>query len=195
MTRREILTGTVAATALAGLASSSRAAVHVPEIIAGDDRLSQESAEGFRLLLDAAKHRANLVVVAGGQLKSHEGLPALRDRILHGACVVWESHAFPSDTADQHVFGVRCSPKIIDSDELYVWYRWPQATLVRKFETITSVECDPGEAIASYAGVPIGMKRGFGRGGIVFLGSMLGPHLKAGDPDAWRLGAALIGPW
>jgi hypothetical protein len=36
------------------------------------------------------------------------------------------------------------------------------------------------------------MKRRIGRGGIVFLGSMLGPNLHAEEPEAHRIATALL---
>ena len=143
------------------------------EIISGTDCLSQESAAGFRLLLNSVRPANGMLIVCG---PSAPGGAA--DRANRGE---WILHELSPD------------PVISDaSDGLFVRYDWPHTALVRTFLGRTPLPCSEEEVIARYAGVPVAMKRRIGRGGVVVLGSMLGPSLYAQDREAHRLAAAMI---
>lgn len=167
-TRREFLQGalTVPFAAAAERSTGLR-------IIAASDCLSQESAAGFQSVL-AGSHAANLIVLCGAIAFP----PRLHAEAEKGAWVVWEMS--PS-------LGITVSP-----GDLYVRYKWPHVRLTRSFLRVIPLRCTETEAIAHYRGTPVALKRRIGRGGIVVLGSMLGPNLRAEEPEAGALAAAIF---
>jgi hypothetical protein len=66
----------------------------------------------------------------------------------------------------------------------YVNYAWPRKTKVRDFSRVTPVSAKTGDIIGSVGAVPVALKRRMGKGILIFLGSPLGPALRAGDPEA-----------
>jgi len=76
----------------------------------------------------------------------------------------------------------------------YVSYLWPRETQVRDFSRAIPVAASAGEVIAKVGTLPVALKKGIAQGTLIFLGSPLGPALRAGDREAlsWlRLVAAL----
>ena len=68
----------------------------------------------------------------------------------------------------------------------YVDYTWPRPAKVRDFSRVVPLGRQAGEVIAWVDGVPVALKRPGGRGNLIFLGSLLGPALWAGDAQARR---------
>jgi hypothetical protein len=66
----------------------------------------------------------------------------------------------------------------------YVSYVWPRETRVRDFSRAIPVSASDGDVIGNVGALPVALKRRFGRGTLIFLGSPLGPALRAGDPEA-----------
>ena len=66
----------------------------------------------------------------------------------------------------------------------YIEYVWPHATKVRDFSRVVPVGGKPSEVIAWVRGIPVALKRPFGRGMLLVLGSPLGPALWSGDAEA-----------
>jgi hypothetical protein len=66
----------------------------------------------------------------------------------------------------------------------YVNYLWPQETRVRDFSRVIPVSASAGEVIGKVGALPIALKRSTAKGTLIFLGSPLGPALRAGDPEA-----------
>jgi hypothetical protein len=159
------------------LAAASLTPAAGPRIFAAPDCLSQESAKGFWPVLHA-HGPANLIVVCGAI--TH---PRVYAAAVSGAWILWEMPPFRS----QSFPAVALSP-----GDLYIRYQWPQAALTRAFSRMIPVDCSPAEAIAHYRGVPVAMRRRVGRGGIVYLGSMLGPNLRADEPEAHQLAKAIF---
>jgi hypothetical protein len=90
----------------------------------------------------------------------------------------------------------RHSSKKLDSHASfpYVTYLWPRETKVRDFSRVIPVSATNGDVIGKVGGLPVALKRRMAKGTLVFLGSPLGPALRAGDSEAlsWlRLVAAL----
>jgi len=170
-TRREFLSDALAAP----IALSTVAAG--PRILAGPDCLSQESAAGFRSVLPVSR-TANLILLCSATMP-----PRLHAAAVNGAWIVWEISPF----ASRNSFAITDSP-----GDLYVRYLWPHAALTRSFSRVIPVRCAEEEAIAHYRGRPVAMKRRIGRGGIVFLGSMLGPNLRSGEREARALAKAIF---
>ncbi|MDQ2776577.1 MAG: hypothetical protein M3Y57_16915 [Acidobacteriota bacterium] len=74
----------------------------------------------------------------------------------------------------------------------YVSYTWPVRQLLRTFEAITPLCCEPGETIAFFEDQPVCAKKQVGEGGVVYLGTMLGPGLFAEEREAHALGSAMV---
>lgn len=171
-------------------------------VLGGADCLSQESAEGYRRaagrngLSDVGPSGADLVFVAGGSGLSPEDWRRLRARAIGGAWIVWELAGYAStdeSRAAQEIFDVRLSGQPLDAG-LYLSYLWPTRTLIRRFGSVQPVVCRRNEAIARVEESTVAMRRRMGRGGLVFLGSMLGPHLRAEDREAEDLFRSLLRP-
>jgi hypothetical protein len=66
----------------------------------------------------------------------------------------------------------------------YVDFTWPLAATVRDFSRVVPLASGAGEIIARVNGMVVGLKRRFGRGNLIMLGSPLGPALWTGDIEA-----------
>jgi hypothetical protein len=66
----------------------------------------------------------------------------------------------------------------------YVDYLWPRETKVRDFSRVIPVSATTGDVIGKVGGIPVALKRRIGQGTLIFLGSPMGPALRAGDPQA-----------
>jgi hypothetical protein len=76
----------------------------------------------------------------------------------------------------------------------YVNYLWPREIKVRDFSRVIPVSARSEDVIGKVAALPVALKKPTAKGTLIFLGSPLGPALRAGDPEAlsWlRLLAAL----
>jgi hypothetical protein len=74
----------------------------------------------------------------------------------------------------------------------YVTYRWPVETHVRDFSSVIPVSATTGHAIAHWGKLPVAWSRHVGAGMLVFIGSPIGPAVRAGDSDAHSLLRSLI---
>ncbi len=201
-TRREMLFN-LSAAAVAGVLArhSSVGATVQPEILDEPHCLSQESAKGFRLLLsrNTPLSRNVIILPASRELSRQTGLQ-LRRQVEAGAWLILESGlAFvPREEviAQIHVlrdvFGLIAKPPV-EYPGGYIEYTWPVPRLVRDFSMITPIECGRNEEIAYSRGLAVGAKRSVGKGGIIFLGSMLGPALLVEEREAHELGRAMLG--
>src|SRR5437899_3938736 len=91
--------------------------------------------------------------------------------------------------ADDDLFASRSSPhrrKTIDGRQAipYVRYVWPREIMVRSFTRVIPVSAKLGEVIGWVVSLAVASKRPVGRGTLIFLGSPLGPALRASDPEA-----------
>ncbi len=66
----------------------------------------------------------------------------------------------------------------------YVNYVWPRKTKVRDFSRVIPVSAKVGDVIGTVGALPVALKRRMDKGILIFLGSPLGPALRAGDPEA-----------
>jgi len=123
----------------------------------------------------------------------------LRVLMDQGAWVIWERAAgFETTVAADELLGNALGIAIrrcvrVKSNE-YVHYRWPATAMVRAFHQVSLLNCSADEMVAEYDGVPVAMKRAYGNGGLILLGSMLGPGIRAGEPQALQVVQALFRP-
>ena len=179
LTRRQILEQTLALPVLFPLNPRFGEA----HLVAEDNHLSRESAEGFRrVIAERTVVSRPFVVFAGATGSSPALVMKLRLFMQRGGWVVWEQapQAFPDHNQPAR--------------ELYVRYSWPIETLVRSFGNPATLSCSPQEVIACFDGKPVAYRRPVGKGGWLHLGSMLGPHLRSGDREAQELARALVAP-
>ena len=174
-TRRELLRNALVVPLAAAAGPLAR-----PRIIAGRDCLSQESAEGFQSVLPASA--GNVIVLCGLSC-----VDQFRAEAANGAWIICDPSPFAMDRA-----AISGPGGELHGSELYVRYRWPHMALIRRFSRVIPISCPDAEAIAHYRGTPVALRRRVGRGGIVFLGSMLGPPLRAEDREARALAAAIF---
>ena len=66
----------------------------------------------------------------------------------------------------------------------YVHYQWPSETKVRDFSRVVAVLAQAGKAIGKLGDLSVAWKTRVGAGTLIFLGSPMGPALRAGDLDA-----------
>jgi hypothetical protein len=66
----------------------------------------------------------------------------------------------------------------------YVNYLWPQETKVRDFSRAIPVLPREGNVIGRVGALPVALKKRVAEGTLIFLGSPMGPALRAGDPEA-----------
>ena len=66
----------------------------------------------------------------------------------------------------------------------YVNYVWPLETKVRDFSRVIPVSAKVEDVVGRVGALPVALKRRVDKGILIFLGSPLGPALRAGDPEA-----------
>jgi hypothetical protein len=66
----------------------------------------------------------------------------------------------------------------------YVSYRWPSEAHIRDFSRVVPISAKHSDVIATLDTVPVAVRRRVGMGTLIFLGSPLGPALRAGDLEA-----------
>jgi hypothetical protein len=204
-TRREVLFNIASAPWAAALVERPRKRVYAqPEIIHEAHCLSEESANGFRLLvtrngLGSNAFSPKVIIVPGARQLSRETGRELLRHVAGGAWLILESglcfiprrEAVEQIRVLRDVFGLEVQAPLANCGE-YVEYAWPLHRLVRDFSMFTPVMCSPEERIAELGGAAVCVKRRVGNGGIIFLGSMLGPGLLAEDREAHQVGSAML---
>ncbi len=177
-------------------------------IVSELDCLSEESAAGYRFAIERHKPRfpvsGRTLVFAAGRTISKDRLLSLHSLAISGAWLVWENSPSIRDEQElihqqelfRNIFDLRLArPRGVEhgaGNASYIRYDLPRPAMIRTFLRVTPIECPPEQAIAYYEGEAIAARKRLGRGGIIFLGSLLGPHLQAEDRDASRLAVALL---
>jgi hypothetical protein len=175
-----------------------------PEIIPEPHCLSEESARGYRKLVQANQPtNAPVVILPASCQLSPENARDLLQRVWRGSWLILESgvaFSSPENSGSQTrtlagVFGLRVHDPITLSrrEASYITYMYPQRIMVRTFGAITPVTCATAERIAEFAGITVAARRPMGNGGgIIFLGSILGAGLLAQEREAYEAGCALL---
>lgn len=144
-----------------------------------------------RVLLDLVQRGTRLVLESGTGFLSSAETAAQQSMLLR--CFELEVEP-PVDLwsgrlADEGLFARRSSPhrrKTIEGRQSipYVRYVWPREILVRDFTRVIPVSAKRGEVIGWAGSLAVGSKRPAGKGTLIFLGSPVGPALRASDPEA-----------
>lgn len=210
LTRRELLAGIASAPFIGALNPRPPAVRGLQvEIVVEPHSMSQESARGFqRLLATEARSMharpSNLIILPGTrQLTSQNAVEMLNGAVAgrwlimeSGLCFLQKSAVTTQTRILRAVFDFEVGdPAPVSNSEpraAYVQYTWPHSALVRDFSSITPVACSPAESIAQFEGVTVCAKRRIGKGGIILLGSMLGPGLFADEREAVEIGSAML---
>lgn len=74
----------------------------------------------------------------------------------------------------------------------YVDFTWPVAAKVRDFSRVVPLASGAAQIIGRVKGLVVGLKRPFGLGNLIVLGSPLGPALWAGDSAALQWLRAVV---
>ena len=74
----------------------------------------------------------------------------------------------------------------------YVEYRWPVRAHMRDFSRVLPVSAANGRAIAFWGAAPVAWSKSVAAGTLIFLGSPLGPALRAGDEEAAELFRSIV---
>jgi hypothetical protein len=198
LSRRDvIMTATAAPFLLARGKSPERG--HV-EFVQERHSLMEESSRGFRDLLKESNSPRTKVIIAAGARKMQSAVGRdLLQRVRSGWTLIFESGLCFSSQGDcdaqarmlLEVFGWRILPRGAAGID-YVHYSWPLEQQVRTFAAVIPLVCREGEAIATWRGIPVCARQRIGRGCAIYLGSMLGTGLFAGEREALALGRALL---
>lgn len=144
-----------------------------------------------RMLLDLVQGGTRLVLESGAGFLSAAETAAHQGMLLRcfGLDVEPPVDLWSGKLADDGLFASRTSPhrrKTIDATQSvpYVRYVWPREIMVRDFTRVIPVSAKRGEAIGWAGSLAVGSKRPVGKGTLIFLGSPLGPALRASDPEA-----------
>lgn len=167
----------------------------------GHDCLLRESLAGFCGMGIPVRHApmdgndCRFCVVPGVGWLSEEFARQLSAFTRGGGWVVFESAAGFGGFEDQRRmlaghFGIRIQPPVdlwANGTAPYIDYRWPVRERVRDFSRVTPIFAEGVEIIGSAGALPVAARRG----GLIFLGSPLGPALLAGDREAQAWFSAL----
>jgi hypothetical protein len=97
---------------------------------------------------------------------------------------LWSSHSPKPLSAKSATIQPRKSNQFGHAQIPYVTYDWPHETRVRDFTRAIPVSAKTGRAIAHLGHFAVAWRKQIGRGSFIFLGSPIGPALRAGDPEA-----------
>ena len=157
-------------------------------IVPGCGAMDPAIASTLSDLLEAGTHV--LLESGAGFLSPAEFI--VHQRILHhhfdiavGPPVDLWAEKSADATLSTHLSGRRPSKKLDRHASIpYVNYLWPRETKVRDFTRVIPVSAKVGDVIGTVGALPVALKRCTAQGTLIFLGSPLGPALRAGDSEA-----------
>lgn len=209
LTRRRVM-WMVAGSAI-GLSGHSRSGVSV--LLDTRNGLAQESAAGYRRVLDHAGHPVETaydvsschfqtVLVPAGRAATEHDFFVLRQLAKTGHHVLVESGLAFMDVPEvrqqvalaKKFLGFSIAPHGLASAQstLYLEYHWPVNVMVRQFGPPACVNGPHCRSIARIHGRSVAAVRSLGSGKITFLGSPLGPALLAEDREATAVARWLL---
>jgi hypothetical protein len=157
-------------------------------IVPGLGSIDTAMAEALSSLLDAGTH---VLLESGAAFLSPSEFSAHQEILFHyfdievGTPVDLWSRKSADDAFLRHRPQRQPGKKLNNPESIpYVNYSWPRLTSVRDFSRVLPVSAKPGDVIGRVGELPIALKRRTSGGMLIFLGSPLGPALRAGDPQA-----------
>jgi hypothetical protein len=105
---------------------------------------------------------------------------------------VWSHSTSRTANVGGKNLGARNMRSIGHAQVPYVVYRWPREVHVRDFSRVIPVSAVNGRAIARWGEIAVAWRKRIGAGTLIFVGSPIGPALRAGDADAASLFCSLI---
>lgn len=156
--------------------------------------LSQESASAYSALLpQLSPPRHSVFLLPGIKRLSLDRALALCRALDAGSSVLIEcglAFSTPSEIEQQRrilrdTFGIQLgSPPLVAADPHHPYVAFSSQNMVRSFGLTFPAFSNCGEPLAYFSETPVVLKTRAGKGTLIFLGAMLGPHLEASDPDA-----------
>jgi hypothetical protein len=160
-------------------------------IVPGLGPIDPAMAKTLSSLLDAGTH---VLLESGAGFLSPSEFTAHQEALFHyfdievGAPVDLWSKKSADDALLRHRTQRQPSRKLNRPESIpsipYVNYSWPRQTSVRDFSRVIPVSARAGDVIGRVGVLPIALKKRTSGGMLIFLGSPLGPALRAGDPQA-----------
>jgi hypothetical protein len=145
----------------------------------------------MRLLFDLLEAGTHVLLESGAGFLSPADFAAHQEMLHHWFDLAVEPPVdlWSGKCADERLFAHRSRQhqrNKVDSRESipYVNYTWPRETRVRDFSRANPVSANVGDVIGRVGPLPVAMKRRLANGTLIFLGSPLGPALRAGDWEA-----------
>jgi hypothetical protein len=205
LTRRNLLLSALGAPLLASQPLYNHSTNQGIEFLIESHFLAVESAQGFqRVAAECKNPHSHLIVLPAARNLSWETVNNLRRKVESGSWLLWESGLGYSPEGEvksqrlilSELFGIQVASGAIPGENSgcrYVAYSWPSVALVRTFGTpLTVSSCAAEECIATGAEGSIACRQRFGEGGIIFLGSVLGTNLIAGDREAVAIASQIF---
>jgi hypothetical protein len=170
--------------------------------------LAEESARGFRLLCGVSSTAGSPSVIIAPAVRDIRpgACAALLEHVRRGAWLLFESgvcfssnqECFQQARTLKQTFGLDVLPPLRTANlpqvaGTYVNYAKPAAKMVRSFHAVTPIRCPHSETVARFHEHAVCSIRAIGKGGVIYLGSMLGPGLLAEEREAREVGDGLIG--
>jgi hypothetical protein len=106
------------------------------------------------------------------------------DIVVHAPVDLWPGKS-AHDSLIAHRSGRHPSKKLDGRESVpYVDYIWPNETRVRDFSRVIPVSAKAEDIIGTIGVTPVALKKCVANGALIFLGSPLGPALRARDSEA-----------
>ena len=139
-------------------------------------------------LLDGGTHvllESGAGFLSPGEFAAHQRMLHRHFDIAVGPSIdLWAGESADDDLLT-HSPGRHPSKKLDDHASIpYINYLWPRETKVRDFSRVIPVSASVGDVIGKVGALPVAVKRRTAKGTLIFLGSPLGPALRAGDSEA-----------
>lgn len=169
------------------------------EFIEETHELAAESARGYHsLAIVREASRTKWIIAPAVRDMDAQSCAALCERVRSGEWLLFEGgigYSGQPNTKQQALllgehFDIQILPPV--KTHGYIAYSWPIQKLVRSFHVVTPVVCDKQDVIARVDRLPVCLRKRFGLGGIVYLGSMLGPGLMAEEREAHVVADSII---
>jgi hypothetical protein len=167
-------------------------------IVPGLGSMDPAMAETLSSLLDAGTHvllESGAGFLNPADFTAHQKMLYRYFDIEIGAPVELWSRQSAEDALFRHRPQRQPGKKLNSPESIpYVNYSWPRQTSVRDFSRVLPVSAKAGDIIGRVGVLPIALKRRTSGGMLIFLGSPLGPALRAGDPQgrSWCLSVTVL---